>query len=251
MKTCSKCNEDKDISEFHKNKSSKDGLKSSCKICRNKDNIIRSKSESAIIKNKEYREVNREKLKAYKDNYYKENQEVIKQNAKKYYIDNKEHINTRNINYSIENKETISKYQKDYYNSNRDSINNYKREYANDKYKNNYTFKLKCSISSLIRMSIKAKGFNKKLKSIDILGCNIDEFKLYIESKFEPWMTWENKGLYNGQFNYGWDIDHIIPMSSGNTEVEIINLNNYKNLQPLCSKINRDIKRDKLEYEMD
>ena len=58
-------------------------------------------------------------------------------------------------------------------------------------------------------------------------------------------MNWENKGLYNGDLNYGWDIDHIIPISSAFTEVEILKLNHYTNLQPLCSKINRDIKKNK------
>jgi hypothetical protein len=57
-------------------------------------------------------------------------------------------------------------------------------------------------------------------------------------------MTWENKGLYNGELNYGWDVDHIIPLSSVETEEEIIKLNHYTNLQPLCSKVNRDIKKD-------
>ena len=57
-------------------------------------------------------------------------------------------------------------------------------------------------------------------------------------------MIWENKGLYNGEFNFGWDIDHIIPLSSAKTEKDIIRLNHYTNLQPLCSKINRDIKKD-------
>lgn len=57
-------------------------------------------------------------------------------------------------------------------------------------------------------------------------------------------MNWENYGLYNGTEGYGWDIDHIIPTSSGITEDDIIKLNHYLNLRPLCSKINRDIKRD-------
>ncbi len=70
----------------------------------------------------------------------------------------------------------------------------------------------------------------------------------YIESKFEPWMTFENRGLYNGEFGYGWDIDHIVPISTANTEDDIIRLNHYTNLQPLCSKINRDIKRNFLSY---
>ena len=70
----------------------------------------------------------------------------------------------------------------------------------------------------------------------------------YLESKFEDWMNCENYGLYNGELNYGWDIDHKIPLSSGKTEEKIIELNHYTNLQPLCSKINRDIKKD-LIYE--
>ena len=63
---------------------------------------------------------------------------------------------------------------------------------------------------------------------------------------FEPWMNWENKGLYNGKLNYGWDIDHKIPVSSATTEEELVKLNHYTNLQPLCSKINRDIKKNKI-----
>ena len=59
-------------------------------------------------------------------------------------------------------------------------------------------------------------------------------------------MTWENYGRYNGEFGYGWDIDHIVPISSIKNELDILELNNYKNLQPLCSKINRDIKRNNI-----
>ena len=57
-------------------------------------------------------------------------------------------------------------------------------------------------------------------------------------------MSWDNYGLYNGTLNYGWDIDHIIPVSSCNSEEDLIRLNHYTNLQPLCSKVNRDIKRN-------
>ena len=59
-------------------------------------------------------------------------------------------------------------------------------------------------------------------------------------------MTWDNYGLYNGAEKYGWDIDHIIPISNAVNEEEIVKLNHYTNMQPLCSKINRDIKRDKI-----
>ena len=86
-------------------------------------------------------------------------------------------------------------------------------------------------------------------KTIEILGCSYEDFRIYIESKFECWMTWENHGIYNGELNYGWDIDHIIPLSSVETEEDIIRLNHYTNLQPLCSYTNRYIKRNRLDYK--
>lgn len=63
-------------------------------------------------------------------------------------------------------------------------------------------------------------------------------------------MSWENYGKYNGELNYGWDIDHIIPLSSANDESELIKLNHYSNLQPLCSYINRYIKSDKINQSI-
>ena len=80
------------------------------------------------------------------------------------------------------------------------------------------------------------------------MGCSFEEFKIHLESQFEPWMLWDNRGKYNGELNYGWDIDHIIPISTSQTVDDVIRLNHYTNLQPLCSKINRDIKRNNLFF---
>lgn len=57
-------------------------------------------------------------------------------------------------------------------------------------------------------------------------------------------MNWDNYGLYNGEPKYGWDIDYKIPTSSAITEEDVIKLNHYSNLQPLCSYVNRVVKRD-------
>jgi HNH endonuclease len=59
-------------------------------------------------------------------------------------------------------------------------------------------------------------------------------------------MNWENWGKYDGKINTSWDIDHIIPISSAVTEEDILKLNHYTNLQPLCSYVNRYIKKDNL-----
>ena len=91
-------------------------------------------------------------------------------------------------------------------------------------------------------------NYLKNSKTEEILGCSFKDFKIYIESKFENWMNWKNRGLYNGSLNYGWDIDHIIPLSTAKNEENLIKLNHYSNLQPLCSKINRDMKKNNIEY---
>jgi len=91
-------------------------------------------------------------------------------------------------------------------------------------------------------------NYTKKSTTYEILGCTIEEFKLHLESNFESWMNWDNRGLYNGELNYGWDIDHIIPISSATSEEDVIRLNHYTNLQPLCSYVNRYIKCDQIDF---
>ena len=91
--------------------------------------------------------------------------------------------------------------------------------------------------------ALKRKNHNKNCKTTEIIGCSFQELKLYLESKWLDWMNWDNYGKYNGKFNYGWDIDHIIPLSSVNSEKELLTLLHYTNIQPLCSHINRDIKK--------
>ena len=111
-------------------------------------------------------------------------------------------------------------------------------------------YKLKVSFSRRLNKLLKRVECDRSTNKpyyLDKLGCSFEEFKIYLELKFEDWMTWENYGKYNGELNYGWDIDHIIPLSKAITENEIYNLSHYKNLQPLCSRTNRDIKKDKIE----
>ncbi len=111
-------------------------------------------------------------------------------------------------------------------------------------------YKLKVSFSRRLNKLLKRVECNRSTNKpyyLDKLGCSFEEFKIYLESKFEDWMTWENYGKYNGELNYGWDLDHIIPLSKAKTEDDIYNLSHYMNLQPLCSRTNRDIKKDKIE----
>jgi len=247
----------------------------------NKKLTEQEKKEIKKQKDKLYREANKEKAKAWRDankekiklnnqswrienkeykskldkEYKKINHDKLKQQNKEYYIKNKEKI----INYRIENKEKIKHQRKlhykknnvilkakakDYKIKNKSKIDLKRKIYLKQKYTNDPFFKLTVCSRNLINKAIKRNGYTKKSKTIDILGCSFIEFKQYLESKFEPWMNWDNYGKYDGTEHYGWDIDHIIPLATAINENDIINLNHYTNLQPLCSFINRDIKKD-------
>jgi len=208
---------------------------------KNKDIILK--------KNKEYIEKSGYDRSKADEKYYEKNKEIILLKNKDWYDENKNksEVKESRKEYADEWRKNNKEYQKEYYKENKDKFLEYKKNYVP---KDMLIFKLKSSISSSIRGGLIRNGFTKKNNTENILGCKIEEFKIYLENKFEDWMNWENRGLYNGEFNYGWDIDHIIPVSSASTEEELIRLNHYTNLQPLCSKINRDIKKDKVGDEI-
>ena len=122
------------------------------------------------------------------------------------------------------------------------------KNYTKNRRKTDVLFNLRENIRTSIGNSFRNNGYTKKSRTSEILVCSFDEFKSYIELLFKECMNWDNKALYNGELNYGWDLDHIIPISSNKNEDDIINLNHYTNFQPLCSKVNRDIKKDKIDY---
>lgn len=104
--------------------------------------------------------------------------------------------------------------------------------------------KIKQNVMSSVMNSFTKAGFKKQNTITDIIGCSFEDFMNHIENQFEHWMNWENYGKYNGDFNFGWDFDHKIPTTSALNEADILKINHYTNFQPLCSKINREIKKD-------
>lgn len=121
------------------------------------------------------------------------------------------------------------------------------REYRHARLKRDPMYKLKRHIGSAIGLHINNRGYTKSSTTQQILGIDYIGFKQHLESKFELWMSWDNYGLYEpGAINYGWDIDHIVPMATAKTEEDVIRLNHYTNLQPMCSYTNRYIKKDRI-----
>ena len=70
-------------------------------------------------------------------------------------------------------------------------------------------------------------GAVKSKRTIELIGCSIDDLKRYIENKFTNGMSWDNYGK--------WHIDHILPCNKFNMsdENEQTKCFHYTNLQPL------------------
>lgn len=236
-KICKKCEIEKELEQFHKDTRTKDGREGSCKDCKKK---YQQENKERIKENKsKYYIENKDKFKEYKRN----NKDKSKEYNKKYRDKNKDKIKSHKLTDEQKVKKKI--YTKKWLEENKKKVKIQKNNYKIEKMKNDVLFSLKHNINTSILYHLRISGYSKKSKTHEILGCSFVEFKIYLESKFEDWMSWENRGLYNGESNYGWDIDHIIPISIAQTKEDVIKLSHYTNLQPLCSKINRDIKRNK------
>lgn len=196
-KTCKKCKEIKSINEYHKDSQGKYGCKATCKIC------IAEFQKKYWVNNKEHKQILRKE-------WGLNNKEKLRNNQNKYYKNNKEKVKE----YLSNNKEKIVAYRKEY-----------TKTYSKNRKLVDPLFKLRCSISTLINISIKGKGYTKKSKTSEYLGCTFIEFKQHLQKQFTKGMTWENKGE--------WHMDHIYPVSLAKDEEHLIKLNHYTNFQPL------------------
>jgi hypothetical protein len=94
--------------------------------------------------------------------------------------------------------------RKQYYASNRVERNALRRDYKKRKRQNDPNFQITENLRTRIWKAIKVDAGTKQQTTAAMLGCSIASFRMYLESKFEPGMSWENYG-------YGWHVDHIMP----------------------------------------
>ena len=198
MKTCIHCHQSKPLSDFHKQSCKPDGHRSVCKDCRVSDSV----------------------------NYYTRNREIVKGKWKKYLQDNPEY----NKNYYLANPQYFEKYRvehaaryKQWRQDNKIHLSTYRQQLKNT----DPNFKVACALRSSISNMIRRSGVQKKTRSVILLGCSINEFRQYLESKFISGMTWDNYGT--------WHIDHIIPCASFDLTIidEQKKCFHYTNQQPL------------------
>ncbi|MEO6147049.1 MAG: hypothetical protein ABIT70_08360, partial [Sulfuriferula sp.] len=108
-KKCSKCGEVKLETEFHKNKTKKDGLASNCKVC------------TAAVGSR-YRAENRDRRRAFHARYRAENRDRILASRARYRADNRDRILAFHARYRAENRDRIRASRARYIADNRDRI---------------------------------------------------------------------------------------------------------------------------------
>jgi hypothetical protein len=194
-KTCTKCCQEKSITEFSKDKQRKDGLYPHCKCC----------SKRKINK---WLLINKEKVLEY---------------HKKYNIENKE----KRKAYRIKTKNHISLYMKKWRRKNKIKIKNYKKDYHKNIQSKNINYRILHSLRGRLSQALKE---NIKCKhTLELIGCNITQLKNHLSSQFKDNMNWNNYG------RKGWHIDHIKPCASFNLADpnQQKMCFHYTNLQPL------------------
>jgi len=159
-----------------------------CKKCRNKKRNTPEQKE----RRKLYRQKNREKLRIGRNRWAKRNRERDNGYKQKWRANNK-------------NKEY---------------------EYQKNRRKTNVGYRIAQNLRHRVWLALEGGVKSKPTKKM--LGCSIDEFKIYLESRFIEGMTWDNYG------ENGWHVGHILPCRlfdlSNPKEQEICF--NYKNLKP-------------------
>lgn len=264
-KICSKCRRELPIEQFNKDSSKSDGLNIQCKDCvaayrkspegkevskRARKKYFQTekgkecskkqtqklqktehgkliykraglkyrKSEQGIQHEKEYRKSESFKIKQEKYRKSEKGKAAFKRGNEKYEQTEK----GKTVRHSIYRKR----------------IENGKiNEYQNKKYEIDKNYRIGKILRT--RLWCALKNNQKSARTLELLGCSLDELKVHLEQQFEPGMSWNNQGE--------WHIDHIVPCSRFDLSNPIHQriCFNYRNLQPLWANEN-SAKRDEL-----
>jgi hypothetical protein len=232
LKICKKCNKEKSLPEFSisiikiVNGISKIYYRPICKECRKP--LIHASSQK----------------------FYYNNREKVLAEKKEYYENNKDIILPKVIKYAEQNKDKKKSYNKAYHKDNREKVQKQQNIYRKQRREQDPEYRLREDVSTLVRRALKTAGGSKKGQSIEkYLPFSIEELRVWIENQFEPWMNWNNQGIYNTQSwddndlkTWTWQLDHIIPQTDlPYTSMEDDNFKKcwaLTNLRPLSAKQN-------------
>jgi len=235
----------RDRSSYHKKyrEKNRDSIREKYKLKYNNDIEFR-KNEKERLKNYSLSEKEKNRKikwdknnKSYRKKYYELNKYVLLIKNKIRYNKNIDLIKVKRKNYRDKNKLKISESKNKYRNKNVIKIN----YYFKNRRDNDINFRISTNLRTRINRAI--KNNQKKGKTLNILGCTIDDFKRHIESNFTEGMNWENYGK--------WHIDHIIPCDCFDLSKEEAQMFcfHHTNMQPMWG-IDNIVKKNTINFKL-
>jgi len=225
-KTCSKCQDEKPVDEFHKAKREKDGLRNKCKSCRKqhylehrKELLLKAKQHYSEHREeaKQYNFEHRDEKKLYNYKHHLEHKEEENLKKRQHYLEHKEEINLKHKQWLSEHKEEQKTSNEKWRSEHREKCKINKRQwdlkhkkernqYEKNRRETNPIVRLITIVRGRNRSAFKSQGVKKRLHTIESLGCTALEYQNYIQSHLKPGMTMENKGPRK------WHLHHIKPV---------------------------------------
>ncbi len=195
--------------------------------------------ERAKESTRQYKLNHPEKIKAYAKKSKDKHREKVREAERVRYRKNPELYRERGKQRYLKNRQLIRKQTDEWKKNNPELVRKYQRISRNRRYKHDISYRIVCALRNRVRKTI--CGEYKSDRAIGLLGCSITDFRIYIESKFEPGMSWENYG------RGGWHLDHIMPcaifdFTKAEHQKRCFHFSNY---QPLWQFDNLS-KRDKI-----
>jgi hypothetical protein len=222
MKICSRCHQEKPLSDFHKRADRRSGVQSHCKSCQKvrKDKYL--STGDGIVKSKDYRV--------------------------KYYLQNKESILEENKCWREKNKDRRRKYLFNYEHTKRERdpmlVLEYAKRYMNKRYRNNPKFRLCRLVSSCLRRSLGVK--KNGLCWEKLLDFSYDDLVERLKTTMPDGYLWSDYELGKTDL----EIDHIIPISafnfSSHSDIDFKRCWSINNLQLIPKTVNLR-KKDSIE----
>lgn len=209
---CAICDIEKLISEYHKHKGYKKGIRPKCKLC-------------IIKESKQYRENNKEQIAKAKKKCYENNKEYYSEYKKQWHQVNKEERSEKHKQYYKQNKKHIFEMVKKYKTENKEYYSEWHKQYAQ---------------TSKGKAVAKAGRQNRRARVKNATGSHTAKDILNLFDLQSGKCVYCNKKLHKTKRN-SYHVDHIVPLAKGGS-------NAVDNLQILCARCNMQ-KHDKMPEE--
>jgi len=211
-KLCTKCQEIKELNEFSKSKSAKDGLCHKCKACFAE--YHKANRDIQLERSKKWYEANKEAHLASRVDWRKLNKDKITQKRREIYAKNRtEILQKKKENRKQDNvKEAERNYMKNWRKIKKHDIKEYEKlRYANVRSKD-VRYVLSKNISNQIRKSLHGQKSGRRWEII--VGFSAESLKEHLTKTMPEGYEWND--YICGKLH----IDHIIPVSAHNFQSE-------------------------------